>query len=195
MPIQHAVLALLTGEPSHGYQLKAEFERAIGPQWGELNIGHLYQVLERLSRDGYVNSERHEQVDRPDRRIYSITESGNAELAAWLTEPALRSGYRDELFFKLVAASRAGESILLTFAHAQRAHLMTELKNLTQLRSEAADPCVRLLLQSARLHVEADLRTLEAAQQEAIQLVGLPTRMSSDAAVAEGHPMHAPETA
>ena len=58
MPINHAVLALLRDGPSHGYELKAAFEAAIGPQWGALNIGHLYQVLDRLSRDGLVTSTR-----------------------------------------------------------------------------------------------------------------------------------------
>jgi DNA-binding PadR family transcriptional regulator len=54
LSIHHAVLGLLADGPSYGYELKANFERAIGPQWGELNIGHLYQVLERLERDGLV---------------------------------------------------------------------------------------------------------------------------------------------
>ena len=51
MPLQHAVLSLLVDGPSYGYELKGAFERSVGPQWGALNIGHLYQVLDRLSRD------------------------------------------------------------------------------------------------------------------------------------------------
>ena len=54
MPIQHAVLALLAEGESYGYELKGDFEASIGPQWGGLNIGHLYQVLDRLVRDGLV---------------------------------------------------------------------------------------------------------------------------------------------
>ena len=36
MPIQHAVLALLSAGPSHGYELKSAFEAAVGPQWGPM---------------------------------------------------------------------------------------------------------------------------------------------------------------
>jgi len=58
MAIQHAVLALLADRPSYGYELKTAFESSVGPQWGTINIGHLYQILDRLSRDGLVTSER-----------------------------------------------------------------------------------------------------------------------------------------
>jgi DNA-binding PadR family transcriptional regulator len=69
MAIQHAVLALLASGPSYGYELKASFENAVGPQWGPLNIGHLYQILDRLSRDGLVVAERQAQPVKPDRVV------------------------------------------------------------------------------------------------------------------------------
>src|SRR5262245_59691359 len=104
MPIHHAVLALLDDEPSYGYELKSAFEAAIGPQWGALNIGHLYQVLDRLQRDGLVSSYRIEQSAKPDRVMYSITDAGRAELAEWLTSPTPRvGGYRDDFFLKMMA--------------------------------------------------------------------------------------------
>ncbi len=67
MPLHHAVLALLADKPAHGYELKSSFEQAVGDQWGGLNIGHLYQVLDRLSRDGLIESERQAQQVKPDR--------------------------------------------------------------------------------------------------------------------------------
>ena len=87
MPIQHAVLALLAEGDSYGYELRAEFERAVGPQWGELNIGHLYQVLDRLVRDGMVTRREVAQPVKPDRVVYGITENGRGELQHWLGAP------------------------------------------------------------------------------------------------------------
>ena len=49
MPLHHAVLALLAAKPAHGYELKGSFEQAVGDQGGGLNIGHLYQVIGRLT--------------------------------------------------------------------------------------------------------------------------------------------------
>ncbi len=87
MPIQHAVLGLLARGPSYGYELKASFEQAIGPQWGELNIGHLYQILDRLVRDGQVTRTVVSQRVRPDKNVYSMTEEGRQALKSWLEQP------------------------------------------------------------------------------------------------------------
>ena len=96
MPLHHAVLALLADRPAHGYELKTSFEQAVGDQWGGLNIGHLYQILDRLARDGVIDSERQPQQVKPDRVIHRLTPAGRAELGRWLAEPAIPArGYRD----------------------------------------------------------------------------------------------------
>jgi DNA-binding PadR family transcriptional regulator len=166
VPIQHAVLALLSAGPSHGYQLKGDFEATVGPQWGPLNIGHLYQILERLSRDALVSSERHAQSVKPDRVVYSITEAGLAELARWLSEASPRhSGFRDDYFLKVTAAARTGSAdVVRQVFGTQRTHLLRELRNLDGLRRAAADPVVGLLLSAAARHVEADLAFIEDAE-------------------------------
>jgi DNA-binding PadR family transcriptional regulator len=166
MAIQHSVLALLAAGPSYGYELKGAFEAAVGPQWGPLNIGHLYQILDRLSRDGLVVSERYAQAVKPDRVVYEITEDGRAELTRWLSEPSPRSGgYRDDFFLKLTAAARAGSpEIVRTVLTNQRVYLLRELRNLDSLRRTADDPVVGLLLSAASRHVEADLAFLDDAE-------------------------------
>jgi DNA-binding PadR family transcriptional regulator len=160
------VLSLLTDGPNHGYELKAAFERAVGPQWGPLNIGHLYQVLDRLSREGQVTSTRVPQETRPDRVVYAITEAGSAELAAWLAEPSPRTaGFRDDFFLKVVAAARTHDvTVVEAVVARQRAFLLRELRNLHELRREPdIDLTVSLLLSAAVRHVEADLAFLDDA--------------------------------
>ncbi|MEU4644879.1 helix-turn-helix transcriptional regulator [Micromonospora sp. NPDC023814] len=166
MAIQHAVLALLAGGPSYGYELKGAFEEAVGPQWGPLNIGHLYQILDRLSRDGLVVAERHPQPVKPDRVVYEITLDGRAELDRWLAEPSPRSGgFRDDFFLKVTAAARSGDpATVRTVLGNQRGHLMRELRNLDGLRRRADDPVVGLLLSAASRHVEADLAFVDDAE-------------------------------
>jgi DNA-binding PadR family transcriptional regulator len=160
MAIQHAVLALLADQPSYGYELKIAFESSVGPQWGSINIGHLYQILDRLSRDGLVTSERVTQQVKPDRVVYEITDLGRAELDRWFGGPSSRSGgFRDDFFLKVMAAAHTGdEAVLRGVLGRQRTYLLYELRNLQQLRSaHADDPVVMLLLAAAARHVEADL--------------------------------------
>lgn len=165
MPIHHAVLALLAKGPSYGYELKAEFEASVGPQWGELNIGHLYQVLDRLERDRLVTKRVVPQEGRPDRVVYRLTRSGWEELDRWLETPFVRRAYRDDLFLKLLAASRLGRQRLEAFLRLEREALLGELSALGQLRRRhRAEPLVSLLIEAAVLHTRSDLRLVDLAE-------------------------------
>lgn len=167
MPLHHVVLSLLADGPNHGYELKGAFEEAVGPQWGQLNIGHLYQLLDRLARDGLAVTHRESQAVKPERVVYELTDDGHAELSQWLASPTPRpGGYRDEFFLKVVAATRTGRrEVLDDVLSTQRSHLMREIHNLADLeRDHRDDPVVSLLIANARLHVEADLNLIESAE-------------------------------
>jgi len=169
MPLHHAVLALLAAQPAHGYALKGSFEEAVGEQWGGLNIGHLYQILDRLARDGLIDSERQPQAVKPDRLVHRITPAGREELGRWLNEPSVRTrGYRDDFFLKLMAAAQAGDpAMLAAVLRRQRVHLLTELRSLAEARAGAAGaPLVDLLVTAAELHVRADLGVVDAAEHD-----------------------------
>jgi DNA-binding PadR family transcriptional regulator len=166
--LQHAVLALLADGPSHGYELRACFERAVGPQWGGLNIGHTYQILDRLARDGLVRSERHPQPIKPDRLVYELTDAGRAELQRWLAEPAERArGHRDDVFLKLLAASHLPDpGAVGDVLRRQRTYLLRQLHALAQAGRELdRDPLNDLVAASAELHLRADLALLDLAER------------------------------
>ncbi|MFJ9907489.1 PadR family transcriptional regulator [Streptomyces sp. NPDC101152] len=167
MPLHHAVLALLADGPDHGYELKGRFEKAMGPQWGGLNIGHLYQILDRLVRDGYVIRSHVSQADRPDKTRYTLTPAGHDELRDWATSAWVRTGgFRDELFLKLFGASSLGPAALDTLVATQRQTYVTELAGLTRLRrTRADDPLVTLLIDAAIAHTKADLELLDTAAE------------------------------
>jgi DNA-binding PadR family transcriptional regulator len=173
MPLHHAVLALLAVKPAHGYELKGSFEQAVGDQWGGLNIGHLYQVLERLSRDGLIESERRPQPVKPDRLVHRITPKGLAELERWLAEPSTRSrGYRDDFFLKVMAAVQGGDAAMLQgVLRRQRAHLLLELRSLAEARRAAgrnagvSGTTDALIITAAELHITADLGVVDAAEK------------------------------
>jgi len=127
VPIHHAVLGLLEDGPSYGYELKANLESAIGPQFGELNIGHIYQVLDRLVRDGLVSGREVAQRARPDKVVYRSTKAGRLELERWLAEPSVRrAGYRDDFFLKLFVASRSDARRVRDVVLVQREALLAE---------------------------------------------------------------------
>lgn len=166
VPLQHAVLALLADGPSYGYEIKANFERAVGPQWGGLNIGHVYQILDRLHRDGMVSSHTVPQESRPDRTVYLITSAGKHDLDEWLGTPTTRtSGYRDDFILKILAAERRGPAEVTEVCRIQREARLAELQTLrVSRRSHQHDPLALLTIEAAILHTQADLRLIEAAE-------------------------------
>ncbi len=168
MPLHHAVLALLAAKPAHGYELKSSFEQAVGDQWGGLNIGHLYQILDRLSRDGLIDSQRQPQQVKPDRVIHRLTPAGRAELGRWLAEPTTAArGYRDDFFLKIVAAVRSADPATLpAVLSRQRAHLLRQLHALASARATTPATAVEsLLITAAELHIRADLGVVDAAEK------------------------------
>ena len=71
--IRHALLALLSKGPKYGLQLRQEFEAATGDVW-PLNVGQVYTTLQRLERDGLVESDGSAE-DGPQKGFH-ITEEG-----------------------------------------------------------------------------------------------------------------------
>src|ERR1700751_1228756 len=113
MAFQHVILALLEGGPSHGWQMKGQIEAALGPEYGGLNKGYIYEVIHKMERDGLVTSRVEPQEGmRPDRSVLEVTDTGLEQLTEWLAEPVRRSaGFRDEVVQKGLAASlRGGEA-------------------------------------------------------------------------------------
>ena len=84
MSVRHALLALLSEGPKYGLQLREEFEARTGEVW-PLNVGQVYTTLQRLERDGLVESEG--IGDDGPQKGFQITADGLAELAGWLHTP------------------------------------------------------------------------------------------------------------
>jgi DNA-binding PadR family transcriptional regulator len=162
MSIRHGLLALLERGPSHGYQLRAEFDAATGATW-PLNVGQVYTTLDRLERDGLV-----EQDGAPDadgRIGYRITDAGRDEVRSWFTSPVARQGSpRDELAIKLALAVSTPGVDLVALVQTQRRATITALQELTRLKAcagDVADLAWSLVLDALVYRAEAEVRWLD----------------------------------
>ena len=84
MSVPHALLALLSDGPKFGLRLQNEFESRTGNVW-PLNVGQVYTTLQRLERDGLVETDDGES--ERSRKRYRITSTGERELNEWLRTP------------------------------------------------------------------------------------------------------------
>ena len=102
------LLALLAKEASHAYQLRARLALALGPLADALNEGQVYVTLTRLEKAGLVSSARVGQADRPDRKVYELTDAGRDRVMSWLEDVSWPKPAPAEFHLKLVAAAAAG---------------------------------------------------------------------------------------
>jgi DNA-binding PadR family transcriptional regulator len=161
--VQEVLLALLAKERSHGYQLRARLQLALGPLADALNSGHVYVTLGRLEKAGLVTSERVGQADRPDRKVYELTSDGRARVTEWLADTSWPKPAPAEFHLKLVAAASAGLADPVRLVDAQRHVLLAELGTAQRAAlAEPGDSVAGLLLEGVVLRLQADLRWLEA---------------------------------
>jgi DNA-binding PadR family transcriptional regulator len=168
--VQEVLLALLAKEASHGYQLRARLQLALGPLADALNQGHVYVTLNRLEKAGLVTSERVGQTDRPDRKVYELSAAGRARVEEWLDDTSWPKPAPAEFHLKLVAAAAAGLADPLGIVDGQRRELLRRLRDAQ--RAALAQPefsDAGLLLEGVVLRLQADLRWLEACEQNWIK--------------------------
>jgi DNA-binding PadR family transcriptional regulator len=159
MTVSLALLGLLERAPSHGYDLKRDYDTFFG-RGRSLPFGQVYATLGRLARDGKVIAAGAEPGAGPDRKRYAITEQGVSDVETWLAVPVEPEPHlQTVLFVKVVLAllsGRSAESYLdaQRAAHLDRMHALTQIKR----RGGIADA---LLADHALFHVEADLRWID----------------------------------
>ena len=115
------MLALLAKEPSHGYDLRAQIEHALGPLGADFNAGQMYVTLGRLEQAGLVTSTKEAvAADRQERRTYELTAAGRERVADWVTDVAWPRPDLTDFHLKLVVAAAGRLADPLELVSAQR---------------------------------------------------------------------------
>lgn len=167
MPVslQLAFLAFLRQGAKHGYELKAEFEALFGGLW-EVNAGQIYTTLGRMQRDGLVTHERVLQDDRPDKKMYRLTEAGEQTIVQWMDDAVeFTESPRDELLVKIFVLHRLDQAACLRAVRAQRIAYFAALREFTKRKLSTTDQLQRLIVDRAILRVQADLEWLDMSEQ------------------------------
>jgi len=162
MSIRYAMLALLSDGPKHGFQLAQDFEAGTGEMW-PLNTGQVYTTLQRLERDGLVDTDDEAEGAQ---NVFHLTEAGRDDLATWLrTPPDLSVPPRDELVIKLLVSLRVPDVDAVELAQVHRRHLIETMREYTRLKEDADETDIGLLLvaDAEIFRLEAMVRWLDAA--------------------------------
>ncbi len=163
MSVRHALLALLSEGPKYGLQLREEFEARTGEVW-PLNVGQVYTTLQRLERDGLVESD--DDAEPGPQKGFRITSQGEEELAGWLrTPPDLSAPPRDELVIKVLVAMRVPGTDVHDVIQVHRRYLVELMQQWTRLKEEEAegDLGLALAVDAELFRLDSVVRWLDAA--------------------------------
>ena len=166
---QHAILGILGLGPQSGYDIKKLTELSTRHFWAE-NYASLYPSLKKLEQVGLVTMDVQVQDGKPDRKVYTITESGQVALAHWLEAPVAAQPPRNELLLKLFLGHQAPTAVSIShleaFQSSQQALTKTYQKLEDFLETEqAGDPNLPywlLTLSFGRMQAEALMRWSDA---------------------------------
>jgi DNA-binding PadR family transcriptional regulator len=162
MSVRHALLALLSEGPKYGLQLRQEFEERTGEVW-PLNVGQVYTTLQRLERDGLVESD---DVEDGPQKGFRITKDGQGELDAWLrTPPDLSLPPRDELVIKILVAWRLPGVDVHEVIQVHRRYLVELMQQWTRLKEDEAqfDLSFALAVDAELFRLDSVVRWLDTA--------------------------------
>lgn len=168
MSVSQVLLGLIEPEPSHGYQLKREYDELFG-QNRPLPFGQMYSTLSRLQRDGHVLADEPVAGGGPDRKYYTITEAGVTRLERWLGDPEPPEPHLQPVLYAKVLIALLSDRPAAPFLDAQRAAHLARMQELTAMRRRG--PLRQTLLADYGLfHLEADLRWIDVTAARLDQL-------------------------
>ncbi|MGA4728097.1 PadR family transcriptional regulator [Micromonospora taraxaci] len=159
MSVPLTLLGLLEREPSHGYDLKRDYDAFFG-RGKPLPFGQVYSTLSRLARDGKVVISDVAPGAGPDRKRYIITDLGATEVEQWLTQPVEPEPHLQTVLFAKVVLALMLDRPADEYLDTQRSSHLRRMRELTEIK-RAGNLVDALLADHGLYHLEADLRWIE----------------------------------
>jgi DNA-binding PadR family transcriptional regulator len=172
MSLEHAILGFLQYRPFSGYDLKKVFDTSVQHFW-PADQSQIYRTLARMADQGWAEVEVVRGEDRPDRKVYHITDAGRAELRRWLATPLPPEPHRTADLIRIFFAGQLSDEEVLAIFEDEAARTRGALGRFGAV-PELARQYVEaygddrehffwfLTLEAGRLNAEAHLAWLES---------------------------------
>lgn len=85
MDLAFGILGFLSYAPMSGYDLAKAFDSSLKFFWRAQN-SQIYLELKKLKKLGYVSDQMVVQSERPNKRLFSVTEEGRRAFLEWLAQ-------------------------------------------------------------------------------------------------------------
>jgi len=135
MSLKHGLLGFLLDSPMTGYELKKLFGDSLQFFWSA-QTSQIYRDLTGMEKSGYLTSEVEEQVGKPNKKKYLITEKGREEFYSWLNDYNFNEvpQYRESMLMKIFFSSKGDKTKLIDGLTAFAAYNRQGLKRYEEVK-------------------------------------------------------------
>ena len=112
MALSHTILMLLSECPRSGYDIGKEFDECVGHYW-QATSQQIYRELSKMEKQEWIEAETIAQEGRPNKKLFSITNSGQQELLNWIAQPSNPMSVREDLMVKMRASHLVDPQVLI----------------------------------------------------------------------------------
>jgi PadR family transcriptional regulator AphA len=160
--IRQFILGLLARQPMSGYDIK-RFFKSLSWLIDSPSFGSLYPALHALLEGGLVTVEIIPQQDKPPRKIYSITGTGEETLQEWMGQPAESGVSLKAFLMRLILVSNLSQDDLVAHLERRRTQVARHLRQTAEAMGNEADLGERLALDYGVAVANAELAWLNSA--------------------------------
>ena len=136
MSLEHAILGFLRYAPLTGYDLKKAFDTSVRHFW-PADQSQIYRTLTRMAERAWVAVEVITQEDRPNRKVYHITDAGQEELHHWLATPPPPDEPRIPWLVHVFFAGQLDDEQILLLFEREAQQLRARLERYGQIPQES----------------------------------------------------------
>ena len=97
--LKHGILGLLNYHEKTGYEIMTVFRDSLNHFW-TAQTSQIYRELQTMEKAGWIKQRHVEQVGKPNKNVFSITDAGREELLRWLRADNLPRSVRDPFLMK-----------------------------------------------------------------------------------------------
>jgi PadR family transcriptional regulator, regulatory protein AphA len=127
MSLRYALLAILRVGPLSGYDLQKQFSQSVGHVWHAPD-SQIYPELRKMENEGLIDGEEQARGERGTRRVYHVTDAGDAAYLEWMRTPLDYQRVRDPAHLRAAYLENTTPDAARAFLRAHIAQWQGELE-------------------------------------------------------------------
>ena len=170
MNINTLILAILNFREASGYEIKKLSTDGQFSHFVDISFGSIYPALSRMEKDGLVTCRSEHQQGKPDRKVYSITDSGRNEFVHSLMQTPAPDKFKSEFLLLAMNAGLTTRHTLEKAIEERIGFLQEKLNMLGELLEDCEDPGTRWVANYGRHCMNCDLTYLNEHKDSLLEL-------------------------